>query len=284
MAETAFARTNLALINTVQENFIAYHRMFAGLSGITYVDGDITWLITDKGAPGKTVMKTRVADDLIDQRIDETLAEIGQYADHFDWFVFPGCQPDNLGDHLVARSQAGGPDGTWKLHGNIGGPTGTWMIIDLTSLPNAPDVSKDFHVKWVYNLKMLEAWQKINAKGFGSEDYENFFKAYARHGFGPSSTAFHCIGYLADTPVTSATLLIAGGSVSIYNVSTPEAYRRQGFGAAITYATLQEAYQRGHRQVWIWSSAMGRSVYQRVGFIIKDFGIREYQWQRNQID
>jgi predicted acetyltransferase len=85
---------------------------------------------------------------------------------------------------------------------------------------------------------------------------------------------------LDDQPVTSSTLLLAGGIAGIYDVSTPAPLRRQGFGSAITWAMLQEARKRGYDYVYIWSSPMGKSVYSKVGFVAADFGIREYQWQK----
>jgi len=56
--------------------------------------------------------------------------------------------------------------------------------------------------------------------------------------------------------------------------------RRQGFGAAITLAALQHARALGHRWTWIWASSLGRSVYEKLGFVMADFGVREYQWKK----
>jgi hypothetical protein len=66
----------------------------------------------------------------------------------------------------------------------------------------------------------------------------------------------------------------------MYDISTPLASRRQGFGSAITWAMMQEARKRGYDYAWIWSSPMGKSVYSKLGFVAADFGIREYQWHR----
>ena len=266
----------------VQENFIAYFRLFAGLPGITFVEEDITWIVS-QGLPGNLVLRTRLPAEAIEQRLDEALRQIGQKGDQIDWFVFPGCRPDDLGERLAAYGRAGGPDEAWTLVGKIGGPGGTWMWADLTSLSGHPPVSPDFHVNWVSDQTLLKKWTQINAAGFGSGDYQAFYDAYARHGFGPDAIARHCIGYLDDKPVTSASLLLAGGIASVYNVSTPEPLRRQGFGSAITYAALQEAQKQGYQSAFIWSSPMGRGVYSKLGFVVTDFGIREYQWQKRGV-
>ena len=108
--------------------------------------------------------------------------------------------------------------------------------------------------------------------------YEHIADAYARHGFGPQAISLHYIGYLHDEPVTSATLLLAGGIAGIWDVSTPPALRGQGFGSAITMHMLHQAYERGYQHAWVWSSKIGKRVYERVGFVAADFGVREYQW------
>ena len=123
----------------------------------------------------------------------------------------------------------------------------------------------------------------INAEGFESDpesDYQKYYDAYARHGFADDSVAVHYIGYFADKPVTSATLLLAGGIASVYNVSTPPCLRRQGFGSAVTYAAFHEAIKRGYETAFVQSSRMGVGAYRRIGFEIMDSGIREYQWKR----
>jgi GNAT superfamily N-acetyltransferase len=107
-----------------------------------------------------------------------------------------------------------------------------------------------------------------------------FYDAYARHGYGPAAFSLHYTGYLGHTPVTTGTLLDAGGCAAIYDVSTPPAFRRQGFGAAITHFLMQEIRNRGYTDTWIWSSPLGQSVYQQLGYLPADFGIREHVWRK----
>ena len=235
MSQPSLTPAGKEIVDQIQENFIAYFRMFAGLPGKPFVEEDITW-IAGKGAPGHTVLRTRLSNDDAEQRIDEVLNQIGQRRDHFDWLVFPSCRPSDLGERLVAKAKAGGPDGTWKLHGKIGGPGGNWMLANLRSLSSNPATPTNFHTGRVTDLTLLEEWRMINAEGFESDpesDYQKYYDAYARHGFADDSVAVHYIGYFADKPVTSATLLLAGGIASVYNVSTPPCLRRQGFGSAV---------------------------------------------------
>jgi ribosomal protein S18 acetylase RimI-like enzyme len=107
-----------------------------------------------------------------------------------------------------------------------------------------------------------------------------YYDAYARHGYGPGACSLHYTGYLGDLPVTSGTLLDAGGSATIYDVSTPPAFRRQGFGGALTHFLMGEIRRRGYAETWIWSSDLGQTVYQKLGYIDIDFGLREYKRQK----
>jgi GNAT superfamily N-acetyltransferase len=251
----------------MQENLIAYFRIFAELPGATFVDDDVTWFVSVKDEPGNHVLRTRMFGDAIERRIDEIIAQFSQHADQIDWLVFPACRPADLGQRLEARGMQGG----------LGG---TWMLADLTAaLPSAPAVPAGFHIQQVRDITMLEAWKQISTAGFGASARVHY-DAYTRHGFGPDAISLHYIGYLGEQPVTSSTLLVAGGIASVYDVSTPPACRRQGFGGAITFAMLQEARRRGYAAAWIWSSPMGKSVYSKLGFVAADFGVREYRWRK----
>jgi GNAT superfamily N-acetyltransferase len=136
-------------------------------------------------------------------------------------------------------------------------------------------------IEQVRDHAMLEVWKQVSAAGFGV-DIQVHADAYARHGFGPQAVSLHYTGYLDDEPVTSGTLLLAGGIAGIWDVSTPPAHRGKGFGGAITLAMLRTAHERGYQYAWTWSSRMGKRVYERVGFVASDFGVREFPWQRRE--
>jgi GNAT superfamily N-acetyltransferase len=250
----------------MQANLVAYFGQFAGLPGVTFVDTDVTWFVNARGEPDNHVLRTNITGDSIDRRIDEIIGQFGQHTDQIDWLVFPGCRPADLGKRLEAR-------------GMQSGPGGIWMLADLTSLPGAPAGPANFHVEPVRDTTALEIWRHISAQGFGG-DTQIYYDAYARHGFAADAFSLHYIGYVGDQPATSSTLLLAGGIASVYDVSTPPALRRQGYGGAITFAMLAEARARGYQHAWIWSSQMGQSVYRKLGFVAADFGVREYRWRK----
>ncbi|MAS38194.1 MAG: hypothetical protein CL610_29630 [Anaerolineaceae bacterium] len=250
----------------IQANMIAYMRLFAGLPGMVMVDADTFWFVSGKPAPGNIILRTDWPTGDTETHIDTLCARISQHIDTIDWFVFPHDQPPDLGQRLAAR-------------GMPGGPGGNWLWADLTAQRNAPAVPDSFRIEQVRDDSMMAAWVRVSEAGFGG-DLGVFYEAYARHGYGPAAFSLHYTGYLGDVPVTSGTLLDAGYTASLYDISTPPAYRGQGFGSAITYAMMQVIRDRGYTDTWIWSSNMAKSVYQRLGYVEVDFGLREHTWRK----
>jgi GNAT superfamily N-acetyltransferase len=265
MSESPARPAATGIVDRIQENLLAYFRQFAGLPGMTVADRDVVWFVNARAEPDNHVLRARISADAAEARITEIMDEIGRHTDHIDWLVFPSCRPADLGKRLRARGMSEGPGGTW-------------MSADLASPSRAPSVPEGFRVARVTGDAMLDQWKRVSAAGF-DEDAQIYYDAYARHGFGSDAISLHYIGYLGDEPVTSSTLLLAGGIAGIYNVSTPPSFRGRGFGSAITVAMMQEARQRGHRDAWTWASEMGKGVYSKIGFVAADFGIREYQWR-----
>jgi hypothetical protein len=108
-------------VDQIQENMLAYFRLFVDLPGIMVGSEDVFWFINAKAEPGNHTLRTRLPSSAAERRIDQIIDQIGQYTDHLGWLVFPRCQPGDLGTRLEARRMSGGPGGTW-------------MVADLTSL------------------------------------------------------------------------------------------------------------------------------------------------------
>ena len=253
----------------IQENMIAYMRLFAELPGTVMVDDPaLFWFVSGKPAPGDIVLRARWSPEDVEEKIDALLTQIGSHIDEIDWMVFPKDQPPDLGSRLEGR-------------GMPGGRGGNWLWADLTSLGTAPLVPAGFRIEQVHDDKGMRAWVEVSEAGFGME-LGCFYDAYARHGYGSEAFSRHYIGYLGDTPVTSGTLLEAGGIATIYDISTPPDFRRQGYGGAITHALMGEIRRRGYGDTWIWSSKLGKSVYQKLGYVDADFGLREHSWRKGR--
>ena len=136
----------------IQENLIAYMRLFAGLPGMVMHDADSFWFVSGKPAPGNVILRTRWPDDRVEERIDAMLAQISQHIDQMDWMVFPGDQPANLSKRLEAR-------------GMPGGPGGNWLWADLSTLDfNAPGSAMpgNFHIEPVRDDAMMAEWVRVS--------------------------------------------------------------------------------------------------------------------------
>ena len=66
--------------------------------------------------------------------------------------------------------------------------------------------------------------------------------------------------------VEPVSLVTAGGAAGIYNVTTVEAARGRGIGAAMTVAAVRHGADLGFDLATLQASTMGRPVYERLGF------------------
>jgi len=74
------------------------------------------------------------------------------------------------------------------------------------------------------------------------------------------------LGRVDGVDVTTAAGYTIGDSVGIFNVATPEEHRGRGYGAAITAEAVRRGFEAGAKWAWLQSSAIGHSVYRRIGF------------------
>jgi ribosomal protein S18 acetylase RimI-like enzyme len=81
----------------------------------------------------------------------------------------------------------------------------------------------------------------------------------------PGFRAF--IAEVDGEPVSTAVSVLAGeSSGGIFNVATPEAHRRHGYGAAVTTHAIRASVSPLTTSAWLQSSPAGLAVYQRIGF------------------
>jgi ribosomal protein S18 acetylase RimI-like enzyme len=73
--------------------------------------------------------------------------------------------------------------------------------------------------------------------------------------------------YVDGFPVARGGMTVVGGVAEITGVTTLPAYRRQGFGSAVTAVLAEHAVRRGARLLWLSATddAVAR-VYSRLGF------------------
>jgi GNAT superfamily N-acetyltransferase len=66
--------------------------------------------------------------------------------------------------------------------------------------------------------------------------------------------------------VATATGFTIGDATAIFSVATVPAERGKGYGGAVTAAAVRDGFAAGARFAALQSSAMGESVYKRLGF------------------
>src|SRR5262249_10953519 len=104
----------------------------------------------------------------------------------------------------------------------------------------------------------------IATEGFGAP-IELFAPLYDAR-FAQLDGFHYYLGRASGVDVTTAAAYTIGDSVGIFNVATPEAHRGRGYGAAITAEAVRRGFRAGAEFAWLQSSAIGHSVYRRIGF------------------
>jgi N-acetylglutamate synthase len=74
------------------------------------------------------------------------------------------------------------------------------------------------------------------------------------------------VGEVAGEGVVTAVSVTLDDAVGIFNVATPPAHRRRGYGAAITARALADGLADGASFGWLQSSEAGYGVYEAMGF------------------
>jgi hypothetical protein len=74
------------------------------------------------------------------------------------------------------------------------------------------------------------------------------------------------LGRVKGRAVTTAASYLVDGDVGIFNVATPVDHRGRGYGAAITGHVVRKGFAVGAELAYLQSSALGESVYRRLGF------------------
>lgn len=74
------------------------------------------------------------------------------------------------------------------------------------------------------------------------------------------------VGYVADTPVVTSRLVCLQDVAEITGVVTLPAYRRRGYGTALTWAAITEGADRGCTATTLTATPLGYPVYVRMGF------------------
>jgi GNAT superfamily N-acetyltransferase len=246
-----------AIVDAVERNWRAAVGAF-GLAPTTVIrdDPDLFWFIT--GLPDGSFNSIMYA-DLPPERVDAAIDELFRLRETYDvpvgWLVGPTSRPTDLTARLEARG----------LQRHV---TLTPMTLALASVQAQAVSVPGLTIERVEDAATLDAWAIAEGQGFQSTGALGRGLAALRRGMGVGHgrPLYHLLGRLDGRPVATATYLLAAGIVGVFDISTVPEARGRGIGTAMTVAALQAGRAAGHEIAFLQPSAMGRNLYERLGF------------------
>lgn len=246
-----------SLIRAIEENVQEFLLELGRLGGGEERDEPgIQWIIG--GSPidyHNCVVRANLVQGQIDETVETLKQQLQAHQVPGTWHIGPSTRPLNLGKLLMERGFTYGGDEPG-------------MAADLLALNRELPMPADFVVERVSNEQELQIWTRILGMGFGAGEIEANWvgEMYHKAGFDEQGAWHHFLGLWRGEPVATTTLFLGAGVAGIYFVFTLPQARRQGIGAAVTLAALQDAQKRGYRIGVLGASQMGYPVYQRLGF------------------
>lgn len=187
-------------------------------------------------------------------RINDVIAWFEAIGVPFSWEVGPRDRPRALGRLLQAR-------GFKADHEQV--PV---MAASVASLPSV-ELPAGGSLEVVRDGSAYREWVGVVREGFGMPAaIAEAVLRYEQLGFGDDLPDRLVLGRLDGRPVATAMGAVAGGGVTIVNVTTLEEVRGRGFGRAVTLETMRLGRDLGARIAVLESTEMGFSVYSRLGF------------------
>jgi GNAT superfamily N-acetyltransferase len=252
----------------IKANWADYYRILGRVPGAELSVGPfLTWFLSGVPDPFmNVVLRTRPMAEHAAEVIDETLAHFtDRKVKRLSWWAEsndPGTGLDRL---LFDR-------GLTFREG------GTGMAADLLGLDQDLPVPAGLTIMLVEDERTLLEWIHIASVGFGIPAHaeRRFFELFVALGFERPVRSYLAI--VNGLPVATSQLFLSAGVAGLYNVTCLPQARRQGIGAAITLAPLQEARKLGYRISILQASTLGYPVYRRLGF--QDYGkLNFYLWE-----
>ena len=134
----------------------------------------------------------------------------------------------------------------------------------LATLREAPAAPPGLEVAAVRRSDDLEAFRATAFEGFGLPT--RIAPLFLSDALAARPDVELYVGRLRGEPVCTSALVATGPVAGIYWVATREGFRGRGFGEAATWAAVAGGLARGCRFASLQASALGRPVYERMGF------------------
>jgi len=204
--------------------------------------------------PFNSVMRARLDESNADRAIEVASEYFAARKLPWSWTVEESATPADLPERLRAR-------------GLVEDASEPGMAIDLELLPKTWSGPEGLSIEKVTGRDLGGEYSRVLAAGFGmpEEIARGFGEIMGDVTETEDARLFGHLGRL-DGVAVATSLLIAGGTAGIYNVTTLADYRGRGIGAALTVAPLLEARELGYRIGSLQASQMGYGVYEGLGF------------------
>ena len=140
-------------------------------------------------------------------------------------------------------------------------PTPAMVLREIPAPTPVPDA---LAIEEVEGDAALADFRRIVEEGFGMPAGMGAAAISDRIAVHPDTALM--LGRVEGEPVATSLLVRTNRVAGLYMVATAEAWRKRGFGEAVTWASIQEGAARGATFASLQASAMGRPVYERMGF------------------
>lgn len=246
-----------SLVRAITANTLDGFVRWGQALGSTFIEDDEVQLFIS-GTPlqfWNGVVRASFAEDVVDRKIDETLARFAARQVPLCWLVGPGTRPADLGRRLEA-------------HGLTLDAEDPGMALLLADMPAEIAPVPGLSIAEVGDGEAMVRWIETVVVGSEFPDIvrEHLMLLYGRYGYQSSTAVRYFLGSLQGRPVTTSQLFLGAGVAGLYCVATVPDARGMGIGNAMTVAALQAARDQGYAIGILQSSAMGLSIYRRLGF------------------
>lgn len=246
-----------ALVEAIVMNQAEYFACYRVWSRAQVHEGpELVWSITNVPFPAfNGIVGAQLSPAQADAEIAAAIARGRQRNVPVFWAVGPGAQPDDLRQRLVTNG--------FKRQEEAPG-----MAIDLTTLGKPPALTPGSTIERVCDRDTMQQFGRVLAAcfNFPARLAADLADAYAAVGFAEDGLVRHYLARINRQPVATATVIFSAGVAGLYNIGTVPDARRLGIGSAVTLAPLRTAAGLGYRAGVLHASAMGYSMYRRLGF------------------
>jgi hypothetical protein len=119
-----------------------------------------------------------------------------------------------------------------------------------------------FEIDWVKDLEALEEARQVAIAGDGTGPLPALYE--------PPVAAIPgvriYVGRAEGRPVTTAMGWTANAATGIFQVATPPADRRRGYGGAVTSRAVLDGFATGADLAWLQPNPSGERLYRKLGF------------------